>query len=359
MGPFFHLALIATAIFVSTAIIVFRMGFFRKKNHFPVDGLTAIVTGGSQGLGLAVAQELASKGANVVIVAQDQTKLEKAIESIRAGAARPLQQKFLQLSFDLRDPASAIEILEQVTQWNDKQPPDIVFCCAGHCKPGFFASTNISTLREQMDTIYWSSAYMAHAALSLWTAPSIAKEKRNPPRPTRHLIFTCSTLAFFPCAGYSPYSPAKAAMRALVDSLNQEVAVYNGARKGSGPAPDADIEVHTLFPMGILSPGLDNENKTKPELTVLLEKDDKPQRPEAVAKIAIDRLEAGDYMITTMLIGHLLRGCAMGGSLRKNFMDVFWNGVGSIIILFVAPDFISKCKRWGKQKGMHVSASVS
>jgi nucleoside-diphosphate-sugar epimerase len=43
---------------------------------------TVVITGGSQGMGRGVAKLLASKGANVVIVARDVTKLKKAIEYI-------------------------------------------------------------------------------------------------------------------------------------------------------------------------------------------------------------------------------------------------------------------------------------
>lgn len=347
------------AIGLVSLLVLFTM-FFSRKNQFPVEGLTAVVTGGSSGLGLTLSQELASKGANVVIVAQNKDRLESAIKTIQSRAVNPQRQKFLDLSFDLRSPDSAPEILTQVSQWNGGQPPDLVFCCAGNSHPAFFADASIDTLRGQMDTIYWSSVYMAHAVLNLWKTPSAPENKSYAaPRPTRHLVFVCSTLAFFPVAGYSPYTPAKAAMRAMVDGLNQEVAVYNGARQGPGPAPDADINVHIVFPMGILTPSYEFENTIKPELTVILEKDDKPQKPEELAKIVMDRLSAGDYMITTMFLGHLMRGCGMGGSLRKNFMDVFWNWLGSIAIIFVASDFISQCRNWGKQKGLNATGPAS
>jgi 3-dehydrosphinganine reductase len=351
-----------TAILISIAVaavswLLLKMTIF-GRNQFPVDGLTAIVTGGSQGMGLAIAQELASKGANVVIVAQDKPKLARAVVAIQARAVKP-QQKFLDLSFDLRSPESAPAILDRVTRWNDGQAPDLIFCCAGNCHPSFLADASVDTLRGQMDTIYWSSAYMAHAALNLWKKPASLENKSKQPLPTRHIVFTCSTLAFFPVAGYSPYSPAKAAMKAMVDGLNQEVAVYNGARQGPGPAPEADIAVHIVFPMGILTPGYEIENKSKPELTVMLEKDDKPQQPEELAKIVLNRLAAGDFMISTMFLGHLMRGCGMGGSVRKNVMDVFWNWFGSLVIIFVAPDFIAKCRNWGKQKGMNATTAAS
>ena len=147
-------------------------------------------------------------------------------------------------------------------------------------------------------------------------------------------------------------------MKAMVDGLNQEVAVYNGARQGSGPAPDADIAVHILFPMGIVTPGFEHENSIKPELTLILEKGDKPQQPDEVARIVLNKLGAGDFMISTMFLGHLMRGCGMSGSVRQNFMDIFWNWLGSLVITFVASDFISKCKNWGKQKGMDATKTA-
>src|SRR5436305_5538184 len=186
-----------------------KMNIFPRKTQFPTAGRTAVVTGGSQGLGLAIAKLLASRGANVVIVAQDLRKLEAALNEIKASA-KSEEQRFHYLSFDLRDPSSAPTILSTVTKWNNNKPPSIVFCCAGHCIPGFFASSSVDTLRAQMDTIYWSAAYMAHAALNAWLQQAAAIENKqtihSTTDTTRHIIFTSSTLAFFPVAGYAPYS---------------------------------------------------------------------------------------------------------------------------------------------------------
>ena len=333
-------------------LTILAMSFFTSKNHFTINGRTIIITGGSQGLGLALAQKLAAKGANVVIVAQTVEKLERAITQIRSRATSS-SQRFLHLSYDLRLPESATQILSRVTTWNHGRPADVVWCCAGSCHPGFFADISIEDQRGQMDTVYWSCAYIARATMNLWTQPSDSGSKAPDSVLPRHLIFTCSTLAFFPVAGYTAYTTAKAAMRALADSLQQEVAVYNGARQRGGvSAPDADIKIHTIFPMGILTPGFENEERLKPELTSQLEEDDKPQTADDVADAAIKGLERGQYMISTMLLGHLMKGAGMGGSLRSGFADVLWSWVASIVILFVGPDFVSKCKRWGRERGM-------
>lgn len=329
------------------------MGLFTKKSSFEVQDRAVIVTGASQGLGLALARQLSAKGANVVIVAQTVSKLEKALEVVTKAARNPATQKFLYLSYDLRSPKSAPEILSKVTEWNNGQAPDVVLNCAGNCVPGFFASSSIQTLQDQMDTIYWSCAYMAHATLQQWIQPVGKNSQKSLEHKPRHLIFTSSVLAFLPFAGYAPYNPGKAAMRSLADTLNQEVQVYNGARlHPSEPGPAAEIKVHAIYPTGIQSPGYENEQKSKPALTQKLEEDDQIQQPEDLARIIISELEAGKHVITASPIAHLMKGWAMGGSQRVGFMDYFWNFAGSIVIMFVAPDFMSKCWKWGKEKGL-------
>ena len=84
---------------LSAIVMLDIMGMF-SSNKFPVDGQvrlsfpvsipscyscfiqTAVITGGSQGMGRALGRLLAQKGANVVIVARDQEKLARAIEYI-------------------------------------------------------------------------------------------------------------------------------------------------------------------------------------------------------------------------------------------------------------------------------------
>src|SRR4051812_8471113 len=51
-----------------------------------LDGRSAIITGGSKGLGLAIAQEYAASGADVAILARDPGALAEAKSQIEAGA---------------------------------------------------------------------------------------------------------------------------------------------------------------------------------------------------------------------------------------------------------------------------------
>src|SRR5260370_31705695 len=51
-----------------------------------LDGKSAIVTGGSKGLGLAIAEQYAASGADVAILARDPGTLAEAKQKIAAGA---------------------------------------------------------------------------------------------------------------------------------------------------------------------------------------------------------------------------------------------------------------------------------
>ena len=47
-----------------------------------LDGKTALITGGSEGLGLAMAHKFSQSGANVALLARDPDKLENAKQEI-------------------------------------------------------------------------------------------------------------------------------------------------------------------------------------------------------------------------------------------------------------------------------------
>lgn len=336
-----------------------------------------LITGASEGLGRSVAIQLAQKGANVVIASRTVQKLEAAIADIKVNytgvrepskeifanwkkkkknaATNPSEQRFHFISVDLTDPEAADRMLSETTAWNNGAVPDIVWCCAGFCHPGLFIDVPIKTLRDQMDTIYWTSAYTAHSTLRRWLKPvspsTVTSEQRTTPR---HLIFTASTLAYFAVSGYGPYAPAKAAIRNLSDVLVQEIEMYNGARrKKDTDAPATDVKIHILLPMGITTAGFENEQKLKPELTHIMEEADKPQHPDEVARVAIKGLEKGDFQIVTNAVGSLMRGSAMGASPRNNLLfDTLWSWLSSLVVPFVIPDLAKKAFKYGMEKGI-------
>ena len=75
-----------------------------------LDGRVALVTGGSKGIGLAVARQLAEEGAELVLVARTQSELAAAAESIAARTGRA--PRFA--TADVGDDASVAALAEQV-----------------------------------------------------------------------------------------------------------------------------------------------------------------------------------------------------------------------------------------------------
>lgn len=59
----------------------------RQQHRIGLRGKIALVTGGSAGLGLQIARELAGRGAQVVICGRDRTTLDGAAAELRAGGA--------------------------------------------------------------------------------------------------------------------------------------------------------------------------------------------------------------------------------------------------------------------------------
>jgi 3-dehydrosphinganine reductase len=74
---------------------------FFGGQQWDVHGKHILITGGSQGLGLALAKLVASKGADVTICARSKDKLEKAVEQIKvcvdANARKPRGRRTDQL----------------------------------------------------------------------------------------------------------------------------------------------------------------------------------------------------------------------------------------------------------------------
>ncbi len=76
-----------------------------------LDGKVALVTGGSQGLGLGMARALAEAGADIALVARSEDRLRSAAAEIEA-----LGRKTLTVAADLRDVAAAEHVVDATVE---------------------------------------------------------------------------------------------------------------------------------------------------------------------------------------------------------------------------------------------------
>ncbi|KEY65825.1 hypothetical protein S7711_07206 [Stachybotrys chartarum IBT 7711] len=314
---------------------VYSMGLF-GGNQFPVEGRTVLLTGASEGMGLEVAKQLAAKGANIVIVSRTVSKLKEAIKEIEASAKFPGSQQFHYISADVSSTGYAAPVVAEAVQWNGGKAPDIVWCLAGIATAALFLDQPTSLMRRHMDVNFHGSVEMCHAILKEWLAPNAPVEKTP-----KHLILTSSVAAFWTVPGYGFYGPSKAALRCLIDDLAQEVLLY-----------PQNVKTHLVSPGTILSPSFAEEERTKPEITKILEQDDPRQTPEAVARLSIRSLEKGHHYVTVSWLGDLMKWSVMGGIPRNNWIiDTIGAWLVPLIWIYVQFDFYHKLRSYGKKHG--------
>jgi gluconate 5-dehydrogenase len=94
------------------------------EDLFSLAGRVAVVTGGSSGIGAAMAVAMARAGAQVVLVARDASRLGSAAAGLRACGGQASW-----VSADLADRASAGRAAEEAAAAFG--PPDILVNCAG------------------------------------------------------------------------------------------------------------------------------------------------------------------------------------------------------------------------------------
>ncbi|MDX3361369.1 SDR family NAD(P)-dependent oxidoreductase [Streptomyces sp. ME02-6978.2a] len=108
---------------------------------FALDGRVAVVTGGSSGIGRAVAGALARAGARVVIVARDEARLAGTVEELRAEGCRADW-----VSADLTDREGVRAAAEEAAGVFGE--PDILVNCAG---------VNLRPPMNELDTEVWDT----------------------------------------------------------------------------------------------------------------------------------------------------------------------------------------------------------
>jgi 3-dehydrosphinganine reductase len=231
----------------------------------------AIITGGSSGIGQAIAEQLAQSGAHVTIIARDQEKLEAARLAIAAVRAQPAQQ-ILALSADVSDREQITTAI--ATAIAQIGPPDLLITSAGIAHPGYFQELPLEIFERTMAVNYFGTLYAIKAAL-----PSMVK------RGSGHLVLVSSGAGLIGIYGYTPYSPTKFALRGLAESLRGELKV-------------SGINISIVYPPDTDTPQLQAENQTKPLETKRITGTAKTWSAEAVAQTIIQGIQKQAFAIT-------------------------------------------------------------
>jgi short-subunit dehydrogenase len=227
------------------------------------DRRLVFVTGGSMGIGLATAERMAARGADVVLLARRADPLAVAARRV-ADARRRDAQRVLWRQLDVADRAQVETVLGAVM--NDVGVPDVLVNCAGRARPAYFETITAAQLEDTLRVNLLGCWHTVQAVL-----PRMRERGRG-----GYILNTASLAGLIGIFGYTDYCASKFAVVGFSEALRSEL------------APER-IDVSVLCPPDVDTPGFAEENRQKPPETTAVSAGASLMTAEAVA----DALVAG------------------------------------------------------------------
>lgn len=171
-----------------------------ETNMGKLDGKVAVITGGSDGIGLATAKLFTREGAKVVITGRDPATLDAAAQSIGNGAEA------------IRSDISKMADLEALREFVERKHGrvDIIFANAGAARPNMFEYMSEEEFDFTIACTFKGTYFTVQKLLPLMTSGG-------------SVVLNTTTLTTKGMPYVSVYSAGKAAIRSLARSLTVEL----------------------------------------------------------------------------------------------------------------------------------------
>ena len=137
-----------------------RYALKKYRNHRlrELRGQTVLITGGSRGLGLAMAEEFAQAGAKIAICARDEQELARAQQQLE-----DLGAVVCAMPCDVSKPEEVENLINDVSRNMGKI--DVLVNNAGVISVGPILSQELKDFQEAMDVMFWGTVHPTLAVL--------------------------------------------------------------------------------------------------------------------------------------------------------------------------------------------------
>lgn len=184
---------------------------WRRRTDFDFSGKSVVVTGGSRGLGLVLARQLADEGARLTLVARDADELTRAADDIR------LRQPFADVVTVAADVRSRDEAERAILQAVERfGRVDAVINNAGIIQVGPLDHMRLSDYEDAMNTHFWGPLYSTLAAVPIMRRQGAGR-----------IVNIASIGGRVSVPHLVPYSASKFALVGLSDGMRYELAREN------------------------------------------------------------------------------------------------------------------------------------
>jgi NAD(P)-dependent dehydrogenase (short-subunit alcohol dehydrogenase family) len=184
-----------------------------KRSIASLHGKTALITGGSKGIGLEIAKELSNKGASIILLARSKDLLKHNIEHELSTIDNAQQHSYIQC--DLNQTSSISEVIQSSSSVDLKRV-SILINSAGVSQNSLLYSTSQINISRLIDTNLTSSIILSQLLLK-----SLITNKPS------SIINISSVLGLRGVKGTSVYSAAKAGLIGFTKALAQELGPKN------------------------------------------------------------------------------------------------------------------------------------
>lgn len=238
-----------------------------------------IITGGSSGIGLAVASIYAARGARLSLVARSRDLLEKAAQKLvaehglEAGAVR----------IEAADVSKGEEIEAAVFRCVDAFGPcDVLVTSAGVVEPAPFEAMQGAAFHRQMETNFSGTVHAVRAVY-----PDMKNRRRG------HILMVSSGAGLIGIYGYTAYCASKFALNGFAQALRSEAHAHN-------------VGISICFPPDTETPQFKRELAARPVEASVIMGTVRPWTAEAVARKIVKGIDRRRFEIYFGAVLYLL-----------------------------------------------------